>query len=254
MSKIISVISGKGGSGKTFVASNLAAGFNDSSSKTLLIDCSFGVRNSGFVLKCGADVLFNLGDVLSGTSSFDEAVIRSAEGFGADFLACSVSESPDMLYDGLKSLLESLKDVYDYIIIDTPSSAGIEFDVCTALSDVILAVTSPGFASASNTALALKRINEISKKEVYTVINMPYSYESDGYVEDVIDETGYRLIGLFTYDGKIPINEEQSVLAVFSDTYTSREFKLIVKRLKNEYVHSAKLSLSERLFEKIKSV
>lgn len=251
IAKIVTVISGKGGCGKTLIATNVAAGLHSAQKKCLIVDCSFGIRNSDIVLGYSTDILYNLRDVLSGDASFDDSVVNDDSGLKPDFLASSIGNCPDDLHSLMQNFIDFVSELYDYIVFDTPASVGKEFEVCTSLSDIILAVTYPDFISVSNTALSIKRISDASTKKVFFILNFPYGFESDSFVEDVIDEIGFPLIGVIGYDSSLS-SIPNGKLIIDSDTYIAKVLKRIVKRLCNEYVDPAKLRFSERLFDKIK--
>ncbi len=252
IAKIVSIISGKGGCGKTLLATNVAAGLHSAPKKCLLVDCSFGIRNSDIVLGYSTDILFNLRDVLLGDASFADSVVNDRSGSKPDFLASSIGNCPDNLHSLMQNFIDLVSERYDYIVFDTPASLGKEFEVCTSLSDIILAVTYPDFISVSNTALCIKRISNSSTKKVFLILNFPYGFESDSFVEDIIDEIGFPLIGVMGYDSSLS-SIPNGKLIINTDTYIAKELKRIVKRLCNEYVGPAKLRFSERLFDKIKS-
>ena len=171
MSKIVTIISGKGGNGKTTVAVNVASCLKLLGKKTLLIDCGFGIRNDDIPLGVTTQLLYNLSDVITSSVSIEDAVISSEEAYVPDFLGASVSSCPEHFANQFSRLLSNLSHRYDYIVIDTPSATGAEFDACTSSAQTILAVSEPDVLSLQNTALCIKRVAELTDKEIYFVLN-----------------------------------------------------------------------------------
>ena len=108
------------GTGKTFVASNLAALEAETTKRVLLIDCD---------MRCGRlATLFNqqnaggLSEVLMGKLHIDRA-IREVGIPGLSFLSCGtypVNPSELLMMPRFASLLEELNRQFDRVIVDTP--------------------------------------------------------------------------------------------------------------------------------------
>src|SRR5512142_1552652 len=74
----LAVTSGKGGVGKTSVATNLALAFTRMGKKVLLVDCDFSLANVD--LLCGIVPTRNLGDVVLGDASVEDVVLKTKHG------------------------------------------------------------------------------------------------------------------------------------------------------------------------------
>jgi len=257
MRRVVAVISGKGGSGKTTVAVNLASALTMLGKKCLLIDCSFGVRNCDIPVGASDSILYNLSDVLTETVECEDAIVSGNGKDVPDYIGSSLQKIPEDFEKCLCNLIENNFGEYDYIVFDTPSSCGKEFEVCTGLSDVIVAVTTEDSLSVSNTALALSSVADISSKKVYTLINRAGSipgYNSEGFYEDIINEIGYPLVGLVKEDSNVlPLLEKGEPIAKY-DTATGREFENICKRICNIYISPSKTNLTGKLFDKNKLI
>ena len=249
MAKIVTVISGKGGAGKTTLSVNLACALKTLGRKTLLIDVGFGVRNDDISLGAASDLLFDISDVITETCEFDDALIKGEKEYMPDFLASSVGEIPKHFENRFPRLLDKVSHYYDYIILDTPSSTGREYKVCTEYADIVILVTTPDLLSVTNTSLLSK---DISDKDKYLVINRinPDLSSSYTYYEDIIDEIGAKLIGLIREDEFVTTSLEKADPIVRYDTYAGRETENISRRLCNEYIGFSDKSLKDKLFEK----
>ncbi len=255
MRKIVSVISGKGGSGKTTLSVNLASALTALGKRCLLIDCSFGVRNCDIPMGASDSVLYNLCDVLALEISPEDAVVQGNEEYIPDYIGASLKKTPADFKEKFSHLVTDGFGDYDFLVLDTPSSTGEELEACVEVSDIVLAVTTEEAFSVANTALVLSSSGDLSKKQVYTVINRAEhvpGYNPDGFYEDIVNETGYPLIGLIKEDSNVLSLLEKGDPIARYDTPAGREIENICKRICNIYVSPSKISLTEKLFDKNK--
>lgn len=127
MGVVISIAIQKGGSGKTTTSFNLAANLKAKGKKVLLIDLD-AQRNLSFASNCLTEDN-TIYDVLTGDISIKKS-IRQLEHY--DFIPASenLDKAPYVFNEEgniylLKNALSSIKNDYDYIILDNPPSLGI---------------------------------------------------------------------------------------------------------------------------------
>ena len=148
MAQIIAVANQKGGVGKTTTTVNLGASLAFNGKKVLLIDMDAqGNATSGLGVKKGEvdrdiyDVLINeepLKDVVLPTSRDNLSIVPATiQLAGAEVELTSLMARETRL----KSAVETLKDEYDYILIDCPPSLGhLTINAFTASDSVLIPV------------------------------------------------------------------------------------------------------------------
>ena len=138
---ILSVTSGKGGVGKTFVAANLAATLAKAGGKVLVVDCDLGLANIDIML--GINPRYTLQDVIFGKMKLQDIIFPTKGGFDLIPSSSGVREMAQLLFEKIeliKSLILSL-DEYDVILLDTGAGIAdmvLQFNLLAARNIVII--------------------------------------------------------------------------------------------------------------------
>lgn len=144
MVKIISVSNQKGGAGKTTTSSILAMALKSKGFKVLAVDMD-PQGNLGFSLGADSQMSATLYDILRGDVKTRHAIQHTpaADVISSNILLSGIEmEFTDRGREFLLTrALESVKDFYDYIIVDTPPGLGIlTTNAFTASHDIIVPV------------------------------------------------------------------------------------------------------------------
>lgn len=162
MAITISIALQKGGVGKTTTALALASTLGFKKKKVLLIDMD-GQRDSTYA--SGIDTLEkSITDVLGETCAVPDAVIKCKyyDLLGADEFLPNVELSNNVESTLLKTVLKPYKNLYDYIIVDTPPALGNLSYMSLVASDYVVIPTEPrpfalkGLGTLNNTIQSIK--------------------------------------------------------------------------------------------------
>ena len=154
MGKMISLVNQKGGVGKTTTSINLSASLAYLGKKVLLIDLDpQGNSTTGIGINKG-DIDKNIYDVLIGECDIEDAIIHTdykrldllaatinLSGLESEFFEKSKEEPNFVKGAQLKNRVDSIRDNYDYIIVDCPPTLSIiTINALTASNSVIIPV------------------------------------------------------------------------------------------------------------------
>lgn len=160
MGKTIALVNQKGGVGKTTTSINLSASLAVLGKKVLLVDLDPQGNTTTGVGINKADIEKSIYDVLTGTCTMEEATIKTKfkklfimpatinlAGLDIELLEKSQHEPGYQKQSQLKLALDTIRESYDYIIIDCPPSLGlITTNALTASDSVIIPVQCEFFA------------------------------------------------------------------------------------------------------------
>ena len=195
--RVVSIVSGKGGVGKSNIAANLAICLARAGRRVVLIDADLALAN--------LDILFNippglnLSHLLKYPRNPTDVITEIVPGLrllpGASGLA-SLADLSDLQRDRLINLFELLQSSADYLIID--ASAGISANVLSfaAAADDVLVVTTPEPPAITDAYAVIKvLLTERHLSNVLLVVNMAKNLSQVRSVHSRIAHAARRFLG-----------------------------------------------------------
>ena len=267
MSKVIVVTSGKGGVGKTTTSASFATGLAMLGHKTAVIDFDVGLRNLDLIMGCERRVVYDFVNVINEEATLKQAMIRDKNHENLHVLPASQTRDKDALsIEGVGRVMDELREMYDYIICDSP--AGIEKGALMALyyADEALVVTNPEVSSVRDSDRILGILAAKSKRAVegldpvkeHLVITryVPSRVESGEMlsIEDIQELLGIRLMGLIPESQSVLQASNSGVPVIRDDSSSSGQaYQDLVGRFLGEerewrFIEPEKRSLLKRLF------
>lgn len=173
MSKIIVVTSGKGGVGKTTIATFLGAKLAKNGKRTVVCDLDFGLNNLDIVMGCENKIAYDLSDVLEGRCRPMQAVVESASVKNLFMLSSENTTGGQHEHSKrIRELLEGLKTAFEYIILDCPAGIDSGFHRAVSLSQEALVVTTANLSALRDADKVLAILRSYVKDEIKIVVNM----------------------------------------------------------------------------------
>lgn len=180
--KTICITSSHQGEGKSTVIANLAVSFANIDKKVLLLEGD--LRNPSVHRMFNISNIHGLTDVLFGNRSFLECV-HPTKNKNLNVLTCGatpINPSEILSSKKMKEFIESLKEVYDYIFIDTPP-IGIVTDagIVSTYSDGVVFVTGANEVDTSLAKLSKERLENVNANILGVVFNKFEVNKNSGY-------------------------------------------------------------------------
>lgn len=239
----VSVLSGKGGVGKSNVAVNLAMSLALSGKKVVLLDADLGMANVD--LLCGVTSKYNLAHLVRGERKIEEILIPLENGVlllpgGAGMQALTELDDEDqsILIDKL-SVVERYADI---LLID--AGAGIHKNTMSfgTAADLTLLVTTPEPTSIRDVYGVLKTlaISTGSRIDVALVVNMAASHSEGKEIAERIQMAANQFLSLPVAYGGAVLTDEKVRKAVrmrtpfslaFPDCQASKDISAIAARV-----------------------
>jgi capsular exopolysaccharide synthesis family protein len=159
--RVILVSSSCAGDGKSVTAINLAGALSlKGTSSVLLVDGD--LRRPSIWSQLGVEETPGLADVLAGAASLDPTILKIQEFGNLHVLLAGKSDhNPTELLDSevFSSTLARLKQLFRYIIIDSPPIASVaDSDLLTATADGVIVVVRPDHTNRQACAKVLESI------------------------------------------------------------------------------------------------
>ena len=258
MSEVIVVTSGKGGVGKTTTSANVGTGLAKLNKKVVLIDTDIGLRNLDVVMGLENRIVYNLVDVVEGNCRYKQALIKDKRYQNLYLLpSAQTRDKTSVTPEQMTTLIEELKEEFDYIILDCP--AGIEqgFKNAIAGADRALVVTTPEVSAIrdADRIIGLLEANEIKRTDlIVNRIRMDMVKKGDMMsIDDVVDILSINLIGAVPDDENIVISTNNGEPLVGNESLAGQAYMNICRRILGEEVPMLDLSSKSGIWARIKS-
>ena len=240
MGQVIAVTSGKGGTGKTTVCAAVASCLAAEGLRVLCIDADMGLRNLDISLGMAELAPISFADVLAGRYSLSEATPHP-DIPGLYLLTAPVAERPETIrFQDFGALLETVRDYFDFCLIDSPAGIGDGFHFATLYADRVLIVATPDPAALRDAAGTADQLHLMGKQEIRLVVNRVNAADFrslDWTVDDMMDEIGLPLLGLVPEDKRVVLAAARNMpLSLFTDRGAALGCLHIARRLQGRKV------------------
>ena len=252
MVRIIDVCSGKGGVGKTTVASNLGVALQKFFKKVVVVDFNFTTSHLGLLFGLYSYPV-TLNSFLKNESRIEDAIYTHHSGLKIVPASLDFRDIVNINVNNLKEKLKNAFSDYDFVLLDSAPSLGRESLMALQASDEALFIVNPHVPSLVDIVKCHQLINTLENRPmplgiiVNRVRRRPYEIKTD----EIKQFTDLPVIGIIPEDEKIIESANKKTLVTISrkNSPSSRAFFEIAAKLAGvEY----KTSFFQRLLGKFR--
>ena len=198
MVKIIAVLGGKGGCGKSSCSIGLSLALCELKKRVLLIDMDEGMRCLDMLLGVSEKLLFDVSDAVNGRELY--SCLLSVNNSPNLSLLAAPQEKGLICPEAFGKFVGGLSNAeFDFVVIDLPAGINEELYKALPTDTQFLCVCNPNAVSvrdAANIGQVLGKINRrgrliINRFETYFIKNPIFKN-----IDDIIDESGLCLVGI----------------------------------------------------------
>ncbi len=250
MSKILIVMSGKGGVGKTTTAINLAVALAYFGKDVLVVDGNISTPNVGIHLNA-PEVPINLNSVLRGKAELLEAIYEHESGIKILPTSLSIKEMKKTKPENIRNFKKDFREISDYVVIDCSAGFGNEVLCSLDIADEIIIVTNPEMPAITDALKAVKLAEQL-KKPIMGVIVTRVRKDKIELSPDIVKEMlEIPVLGMVPEDEFVrkSIKIKNPVVHLYPKSSASRAYKEIAARIVGAEYDSSKDR--ERIFERV---
>lgn len=246
MGQVIAVVSGKGGTGKTSFTALVGSALAEMGWRTLCIDCDVGLRNLDLALGMTDRALMDFSDVIARRATLEQAAVQHPRCGKLYLLTAPVRvRAGDIPAEGMRRLLDEVRERFDYCLIDSGAGLGDAFRLATCAADRAVVVATTDQTSLRDAQRTVMELASFPNGRLHLVVNRvrrKLLKALSSNIDDAIDAAGLPLLGVIPEDEDIPLALGHSALTVFyRRSYAESACRNIARRLTGERVPLMKL-------------
>lgn len=154
---MIAFASGKGGTGKSFLTTNVAIGLHRAGRRVVVVDCDFGLANAHLLF--GVNPRYSMQHLLEGGIPVDDVVESTPHGpflvAGGSGIA-SLTDLDARHMRQLAAALHRLASQFDYVLLDSPAGLAPQSMITVLAAQHVVLVTNPEIAALTDAYALIK--------------------------------------------------------------------------------------------------
>ncbi len=232
---ILTVLSNRGGVGKSTISGNLGIALSRLGKRTLVVEGDLGATSLHMVLGV-TPLMENFKDVLDGKARVEDAVVEGA--YQNLSILPNKIKLKDLFEADLFRFIDVINDVasnYDYAIVDGPAGISKNALVAMRMADELILVTSPNPPSIS-AALKLKKVAEaLGVKIRGLVLNKVPPTVGKGIIKQAELYFGLPLLATIPNEDKAEecFRRKRPILVEYPNNVVSKEIEKIAQGIVN---------------------
>jgi cell division ATPase MinD len=236
MARIIGIVSGKGGVGKTTLGINLGATLAKHFEKNVaLVDCNVTTSHIGLYLGMYYCPI-TLNKVLRGEHKIEEAINSHYSGLNVVPASLSLNDLEGVDITKLRSSIKGLFENNDYVLLDIAPGLGREAIAGMKACDEIVYVTHPFIPSTMDIVRTEEVAKELGLKSLGIVVNMSHKKQYEMSKDEIEELTKLPVIATIPYDTHVhkSLNLKMPLVMLHPNHRVSKEMYKVASHLTGE--------------------
>lgn len=232
MTRVIAIVSGKGGVGKTTTAINLGAALNKLKKEVVIVDANLNTPNIGVHL--GAPIVpVTLNHVLKGKANVEEAIYEHSSGTKIIPSSLSVKELTKFNTKKLPDVAKNLKKLADYVIFDTAAGFGDEVMAILEAGEDIIVVTNPEMPAITDALKAVKVARNLGKDVRGVVVTRHKNAKYEMPLSSIKSMLECQIIGVVPEDDAIKksVAKRDAVIHTYPRSKVAKKYVEIAEKI-----------------------
>lgn len=235
MARVISIVSGKGGVGKTTTAINLGAALNKRKKEVIVVDVNLNTPNVGVHL--GAPIVpITLNHVLRGKADAEEAIYEHSSGTKIVPSSLSVKELTKFNCKKIPGTVDMLRDHADFVILDSAAGFSEEAIATIDAGDEIIIVTNPEMPAITDALKAVKVARDKGKDVKGVVVTRRRKAKYELPLSSIKSMLEAPIIGIIPEDKSVKeaLNLRDAVVHTNPKSKASKNYHSIARKILGE--------------------
>lgn len=240
MTRVITICSGKGGTGKTTLVANLGIALAKRGKDVVILDANITTPNLGIHL--GVPLFpVTIHDVLKGTARISDATYEHESGLKIIPAGISLRDLQGIDSRDLPNTLLDLIGNTDIIILDAAAGLGREALSAIESSDELIIITNPTLPSVTDALKAIKLAERLGTRIGGVVINRVTGRKYEMSTKEILDMLGdVEVLAEVPEDQEIQkaLYNRTPVISFSPRSKASREIYNLASRITGEKVYA----------------
>jgi pilus assembly protein CpaE len=242
------VFSGKGGVGKSVVATNLATALALTGARVALVDLNLQYGDAGVLLhlETHSASIDGVASLVSAGQPFDAeleaAMATTPDGLRVLLAPRSPESADNVTAASLGAILTALGRTHDYVVVDSPAHLEERILGVMEVADQILLVTSPNITSVKDTKTTLRLLQSLGIDPGHVAIVLNQSGARVGFAAKEIERTmRFPLLANLPHEPRMDESLDNGRPLILSEPRSpfSKRLQLVVDHLDRERSASA---------------
>ena len=250
MTRVISVVSGKGGVGKTTLVSNLGASLVKRGKDVVILDGN--VTTPNLSLHLGIPFYpITLHDVLNKKAPIESAIYHHESGLKIIPASLSFDAIKNINLERFQGVLLNLLGKADIVIVDAAAGLGREAMAAINIADDLIVVTNPELPAVTDALKTIKIAEERGTRILGVVVNRVKGLKHELSISEIKSILEVPIIGAVPEDMAVPKSIAKRIPVVHHKpkSRASLEFQRLAARIVGEpWTAIKKRSWIDRLF------